>query len=151
MTGTTGRQAITLGRLLAIGLLLALIWLIIGWLQPLAPVNVSGLSSKSEGAATAPGPAAIISNGTEAGVALARPLFSPTRQPANAPITTVERRLPRLVGLFGDGRATFEMPGGRTVIARAGDTVGPWRVALITADGVKLEQEGEEQFLTLLP
>lgn len=73
-----------------------------------------------------------------AGVALARPLFSPTRRPAaqaEAPVAATPARLPRVAGILispGDKSVIFAGgAGGKPVVAREGGRVGAYQVQSI--------------------
>jgi hypothetical protein len=70
---------------------------------------------------------------------LARPLFSPTRRPAETvgPQTTATVGRPRLAGVViatGGTGAIFVGPDAKPVFARVGDRIGPYQIAGI-ADG----------------
>lgn len=78
---------------------------------------------------------------------LARPLFNPTRRPAETQAT--EDSLPRLAGIVvshGRRHAIFMIPGqARGRIADVGDVVGPWRVLAIENGTIRVRGATGEQ------
>jgi hypothetical protein len=74
-------------------------------------------------------------------VVLARPLFAPDRKPVGS-LVTADAGLPRLTGIIAtsdEAIAIFQPAGGgKSMVARHGETVGGWQITTISADGVGL-------------
>ncbi|MFW7269014.1 hypothetical protein ACMAUO_13730 [Gluconacetobacter sp. Hr-1-5] len=80
---------------------------------------------------------------------LARPLFSPTRRPADMPGTG--DTTPRLTGIVvgsGRRRAIFMIPGqDRGQIADVGDLIGPWRIVAIENGTIRVRDMAGEHVM----
>lgn len=77
-------------------------------------------------------------------VALARPLFAPSRKLALGALAA-DPGMPRLTGIIAspEGTVAIFQPAAstRAVVARAGERVGGWEVTAIVADAVNLRKE----------
>ncbi len=139
-----------LAALLLIGLV-ALVMIAWTWLRPPAPLPpVDGPAAVAGGADEAAGAQPMLPRRESVTIIANRPLFSPSRRPDAPAQTGAARGRPRLVGLFGGSRATFELSDGSVQIVRQGERVQGWRVTAVSRQGVVLKRAGQVERLELL-